>query len=198
MLVNGKTFSSFWLALLICIFSAPTFGQGLPKTIRGYKVHNEILKISASKTVDSNAPVKVDLGDPSVEDVSLTGITLRLTADLLPSKQSGKVDFLMFRDVQVNGTGVEVEEYTKKFEFKRTELVSLPEPARIFIPITGIMKAAWREMRESREVWTVKGRVFVFGKFKKFGMHHKRVVPVDFEYSFPNPLWKKETNAPAT
>jgi hypothetical protein len=198
MLVNGKTFSSVWFALLICIFSFPTLGQDLPKTIRGYKVHNEILKISATKTADPNAPVRVDLGDPTVEDVSLTGITLLLTADLLSNKQSGKVDFLMFRDVQVNGTGVEIDEYTKKFEFKRTELVSLPEPARIFIPTTGIMQAAWREMRESREIWTVKGRVFVFGKFKKLGMHHKRVVPFDFEYAFPNPLWKKQTATPTT
>ena len=86
-------------------------------------------------------------------------------------------------------TGVEVEEYTRKFEFKRTELICLPEPARIFIPTTGVMQAAWREMRGSREIWHVKGRVFVFGKFRKFGMHHKRVVAVDFDYNFPNPLW---------
>lgn len=186
------------LALLLVFLSAATFGQDLPKTIRGYKVHNEILKVSASKTADPNSPVWVDLGDPSVEDLSLTGITLLLSADLLSNKQSGKVDFLMFRDVQINGTGVEVEEYTKMFEFKRTRLVSLPEPARIFIPTTGIMQAAWREMRGSREIWIVKGRVFVFGKFKKFGMHHKRVVPVDFEYSFPNLLWKEQTPSPET
>ena len=43
-------------------------------------------------------------------------------------------------------------------------------------------------MRDSQAEWTVSGRVFVFGRFRRFGIYHKRVVPVDFQIKIKNPL----------
>jgi hypothetical protein len=45
-----------------------------------------------------------------------------------------------------------------------------------------------REMRDSKKEWTITGRVFVFGKFRKFGFEHKRVVPIDIHLTVANPI----------
>lgn len=40
----------------------------------------------------------------------------------------------------------------------------------------------------AKDEWTVTGRVFVFGRFKKFGFDFKRVVPVEINLKIKNPL----------
>jgi hypothetical protein len=40
-------------------------------------------------------------------------------------------------------------------------------------------------------VWPVTGRVYVFGRFKKFLFSFKRVVPVELSLTLPNPLKSK-------
>lgn len=177
-----------WLALALLVLSAAAFSQGFPDKIRGYKVHRDKIEVSATKAEDRIQDASATIGDPKLIEVTLTGVTFELPADILAAKQSGKVDFLAFRDVKVNGVAVEVEEYRHPFEFKKGESIALPKPARIFLPVTGIVQAALKEMRDSRAEWTVTGRVFVFGRFRKFGMPHKRVVPVDFEIKINNPL----------
>jgi hypothetical protein len=173
--------------LLLVLFTTGIFAQDLPRSIRGYRVHGDKITVSTSKTEDpTDASVKI--GDPALVEAGLTGVTFELPAEVLAAKQSGKVDFLSFTDVKVNGISVDVEEYSHKFSFKKGEAVPLPKPARIFLPATAVVQAAWREMRESKEDWIVTGRVFVFGRFRKFGMYHKRVVPVDFEIKVRNPL----------
>ncbi len=162
--------------------------QQLPKAIRGYKVHKEVLVVSSKTTKDPDSLISVEFDEPSLADISLTGVTLAMGAEMISREQSGKVDMLMFHDVKVNGIGVEIVEFSERFEFKKKEPFGLPQPVNIFLPTTGIVQAAWREMRESKDEWVVTGRVFVFGKFRKYGFHHKRVVPVDFEVTFPNPL----------
>ena len=178
------------LSLLVLIFlSTAANSQDRPDKKRGYKVHADKISVSTggpSETPHTDASVKI--GEPTLVEASLTGITFELRAEVLSAKQSGKVDFLAFHDVKVNGISVNVEEYSYPFSFKKGETVALPKPARIFLPATGMLQAAWSEMRNSKEDWTVTGRVFVFGKFRKFGMYHKRVVSVDFEIKIKNPL----------
>lgn len=173
--------------LALALLTATAFAQDLPKSIRGYKVHRDKITVS---TTETKAPTdaSVLIGDPSIVEAALIGVTFELPAEVLAAKQSGKVDFLSFHDVNVNGISVDVEEYSYPFSFKKGETVALPKPARIFLPATGMMQAAWSEMRDSKEYWSVTGRVLVFGKFRKFGMYHKRVVPVDFEIKIKNPL----------
>ena len=177
------------LSLLLLSLAAAVYSQDLPDNIRGYKVYED--KISVS-TGDSRGKRQVDasvkIGDPELVDAGLTGITFELPAEVVAAKQSGKVDFFTFHEVKVNGIAVDVEEYRHPFTFKKGEPVPLPKPARISLPVTGIVQAAWQEMRDSKDDWTVTGRVFVFGRFRKFGMYHKQVVPVDFEVKFKNPL----------
>jgi len=175
------------LGLLVLLLPASASAQGLPDKIRGYKVHSDKIIISTAVTGD-DAEASVTIGEPKLVDAALAGITFEFPAEILSSKQSGKVDFLAFHDVRVNGIDVEVEEYRNPFEFRKGEPATLPKPARIFLPVTGMLQAAGNEMRDSKAEWTVSGRVLVFGRFRKFGMYHKRVVPVDFEIKIKNPL----------
>ncbi len=64
----------------------------------------------------------------------------------------------------------------------------MPAPATVFLPTSNILNAAWKEITASKSDWNVTGRVFVFGKFKKFGFTFKRVIPVDVRLTIKNPL----------
>jgi hypothetical protein len=177
--------------LAILLFLLPALAQELPKAIRGYKVH----KISISvKTSSTKAPAKsgpealVKIGDPVITDLSFTGITFEIPAEITAYDQSGRVDFLTFHDFKVDGMAVDVEEYRNPFSFRKNELVLLPKPARIFLGTGQIVKAAWKEIAETKKEWTITGRIFVFGKFKKLGFNFKRVIPVDINLTIKNPL----------
>jgi len=180
--------SSFALPFLF-IAAASAYPQDLPKEIRGYKVHREKITVSSVKsTVESPSGAFVKIGDPKLFELDVTGLTFELPAEITSADQSGKVDFLTFQNIKVNAISVDIDEYRHPFEFKKGELVLLPKPARIFLSITGLAQAAWKEMRDSKPEWAVAGRVFVFGRFRRYGFYHKRVVPIDFEIKIKNPL----------
>jgi hypothetical protein len=170
------------------LLALPALAQNLPHKIRGYKVYRDKVSIKA-QTEKSDAAVHT--GEPEVVDVSLNGITFELPAEFTTTGQSGKVEMVSFHDLKVNGIKVEPEEYIHKFEFRKGEKVKVPQPIRIFIPASGLVRAAWQEMAEKRVEWIVTGRVFVFGKFKRYGIHHKRVVPIDLNLTTKNPLHQK-------
>lgn len=187
------------LFLALSAFSVPAFSQKLPDKIRGYKVYQakiavktaggEVAKVSSEPSrPKSAAEAFVKIGEPELVDVSLAGITFEISGEIDSPEQSGKIDFLMFRDFRINGLAVEIEEYTESFEFKKNEPARLPKPARIFLGSTETLRAAWRESKDSSDEWQITGRVFVFGKFKKFGLSFKRVVPVDVNLKIKNPL----------
>jgi len=173
---------------LLFLLSLTAFSQDLPDKIRGYKVYRDKVSVNVS-TAASDAAIHI--GEPDVVDVSLAGITLELPAEFTTSTQSGKVEIVLFHDLKVNGIKVEAEEYAHKFEFRKGEKVIIPKPVRIFVPASGLVKAAWQEMTEKRTEWIVTGRVFVFGKFRRYGIHHKRVVPIDLNLTVKNPLHEK-------
>ena len=177
--------------VLVLTFASIAAAQDLPSSIRGYKVHSEKIVItSIAAKPDGKSDAVVNIADPELVDVGLSGVTFEFPAEALSSKQSGKVDFLTFHDFEVNGIRVTIPEYSSPFSFKRGESFRLPEPAKIFLPTTSIAKAAWKEMHETRETWQVTGRIFVYGKFRKYGFYHKRVVPVDVNITIANPLVK--------
>lgn len=187
---RNKLIGLIFALLLFHGYSMVLYGQIDPTHIRGYKVHKEKISITQSAMKPSEHHAVVSIGDPEATDLSLTGVELQFPVEIFSPGQSGKVDFLMFYEIRVNDVAVDIPEYTTKFEFKKDILFRLPEPAKVFLPTTRIVQAAWREMRDSRNEWTVTGRVFVFGKFRKYGFHHKRVVPIDFSLTIPNPLKK--------
>ena len=158
----------------------------LPKKIRGYKVHSESLKLTNEPAVAGKPYVVV--GKLSVSDISITGITLAVTAELRSAGYEGRVDMLSFRDFTVNGFPVEVRDVESPFNVEKTGTTALPGPATIFVPTSKALRAAWSEVTNSKEEWAVNGRILVFGKFKKFGFNFKRVVPVEVQLRIVNPL----------
>jgi hypothetical protein len=139
-------------------------------------------------TSESGPSVDFRFGEPELADVGLEGVTLFIPGSLVVDGKDGTVDFFTFRDFKVNGIPVEIREYTAGFRFRSGEDIDLPEPVEITVSIPSTLRSAANEIAGSREEWEVTGRVFVFGKFRKFGFRFKRVVPVDVHFRIPNPL----------
>lgn len=193
-----QTFTDFFslerfglCAFIVLFLTFSVFAQDLPDKIRGYKVFKAAIAVknSAEKSVKTDkSEAFVKIGDPVLADVSLTGITFELFAELESVEQNGTIDFLTFEDFRVNGLAVEVEEYKNSFSFKKNEPLVLPKPARIFLSTPQTLRGAYKEIKDSKKEWLITGRVFVFGKFKKFGFSFKRVIPVEINLKIKNPL----------
>ncbi len=180
-----------FVILCFYLFINSTSAQDLPDKIHGYKVYKADISVKtvaekSDKTAKSEAFVKI--GEPELIDISLTGITFELSAEISSLEQSGKIDFLTFNDFRVNGLKVEVEDYKNPFEFKKNQSVFLPKPTRIFLGTTQTLRGALKELKDSKDEWQVTGRVFVFGKFKKYGFSFKRVIPIEINIKIKNPL----------
>ena len=182
------------LGVLITLFAFGIFAQDLPDEIRGYKVYGAKVSVT-NKTGQAAEKDKAEamarLTEPELTETSLTGLTFEISAEIDPLDYKGKVDFLTFKDFKVNGLEVEIEEYTNSFEFKKNEVIKLPRPIKILIGTKQALKGALEEINDSKDEWTVTGRVFVFGRFKKLGFNFKRVVPVDVNVKIKNPLKEK-------
>jgi len=172
-----------------------TEAQNLPNEIRGYKVYRA--EISVKNKIEKNGATDksetfVKIGEPEIVDVSLTGITLEISAEIESSSQSGTVDFLTFHDFRADNLALEVEEYKESFQLEKNKAVILPKPIKIFLSTKQTLRGAFKEMKESKEEWTVTGRVFVFGRFKKSFLKFKRVVPIEINLKIKNPLRNSE------
>jgi hypothetical protein len=165
--------------------------QDLPNEIRGYKVYKAKISVknqNKKSVAQDKSEAFIKVGGPEVVDVSLTGVTLELSAEIDVPIQSGTVDFLTFKDFRVNGLAVNVEEYRESFEFKKNQTAILPKPVKIFIGTGQTLRGAVNELKDSKDEWTVTGTIFVFGRFKKSFLKFKRVVPVEVNIKIKNPL----------
>jgi hypothetical protein len=182
--------SAFIRVLFLLLLSSTVFSQNLPDELRGYKVYKAKINVQnqTGKTDSKETGTILKLNDPELIDISLTGVTLEITGEVSTDKQSGHVDFLAFKNFRVNGLEVEIEEYREAFDFKKNQTVKFPKPIKIFLSLGQAMSGVLKEWRESKDIWQVTGRVFVFGRFKKFGFKFKRVIPVDVNLLIKNPL----------
>lgn len=176
------------------LLSTPVDSQNYPKKIRGYKVYQTKVSVKtksekSSENEETEAIIKV--GEPEITDISLTGITFEVPAEIKGADQIGKVDFVAFEDFKVNDLDVEIEEYKESFELNKGEIIILPKPVKIFIGAGQTLRGAFKEIKDSKDVWAVTGRLFVFGKFKKYGFNFKRVVPIDVNIKIENPVKKR-------
>ncbi len=166
-----------------------------PKEIRGYKVERaevELKRQSAKEEdrlgADEGQDALIKLGEPKVTSITPLGIHLEVPITVAAVKQGGRVDFLTFEDMTVNGTPVTVNEYQHSFELPNDRPMTLPHPVTLHISTPRVLFGALDEWRKPQDIWPVTGRVYVFGRFKKFLFKFKRVVPVELTLSFRNPL----------
>jgi hypothetical protein len=177
-----------------------------PKEIRGYKLERAKVEVKRPKTPppesadaanvkgnsaasdENGADALVEIGEPSVARVTPLGVTIEVPVTVAAVKQGGRVDFLVFEDMLVNGTPVTIEEYQHSFDIPNDHPRQLPRPVRLFISTPRTVLGALGELTNTKESWPVTGRVYVFGRFKKFLFKFKRVVPIELDLSLPNPL----------
>lgn len=181
------------LGIVVLTLSVSVFSQSYPDKIRGYKVHNAKVTVRTPDTSNARSDgenAEIILGKPKLSDIGLTGISFDVSAEVTSSDHSGKVDFLTFSDLKVNGITVEVEEFSSKFEFRKGERIILPKSARVNIGTLNLARAARSELLDPKKKWRLTGTVFVFGKFKKFGFSFKRVVPIVIDTMIENPIRK--------
>ena len=178
------------MAILGLMISGSVASQTYPDKIRGYKVHkaNVSVRTPDSTLTKSENSAEIVLGRPKLSDVGLTGVTFEVGAEVTASDHSGKVEFLTFSDLKVNGIAVTVDEYTTTFDFKKGQRIMLPQPARVNISTLNMARAARNELLDPKKKWRLTGTVFVFGKFKKFGFSFKRVVPIIIDAMVENPV----------
>lgn len=188
-LFRAALFLAFLLAPLV---AAPA--QDYPDEIRGYKVHRAkiVIRNVADRDLTDDEKKQIEayarVTEPRVTDRALSGLTFEISAEIDPLEHKGTVDFLMFRDVKVNGLAVTIDDFNQSFEFKKKEPIKLPRPVSVFLPTGQVLRGAVGEIRDSKPEWTVTGTVFVFGRFKKWGFKFKRVVPVEINLTIANPV----------
>jgi hypothetical protein len=175
-----------------------------PDKIRGYKVERTVVEVKRqspsaasnkgkdpqSGEDDSTVDQLISLGKPSLARVTPLGITFEVPMIIAPVTQSGKVDFLVFEDIEINGHSVNIADYEHSFSLPNSKPLTLKQPLSIYIYLPSALLAALGEWTNSQDTWPVKGRVYVFGKFKKSLFSFKRCVPVELDLTMRNPLTK--------
>jgi hypothetical protein len=189
-------FAIFFVAA-VALAQQPDTARTYPKEIRGYKIERAKVEIKrqkdageakkANETAD-DADALIQFGEPRVARVTPLGLTLEVPISVAAVKQGGRVDFLTFEEMIVNGTPVTIDDYDHPFDLPNKKQVTLPEPVRLFISTPRVLLGALDEWGNSKEVWPVTGRVYVFGRFKKFLFNFKRAVPIELSLSLSNPL----------
>lgn len=143
---------------------------------------------SSQSDPESDEDALIQLGTPQLASVTSLGITLEVPIVVSPVKRSGRVDFLIFEDMVVNGTSVEIDEYHRAFDLPNKDPLTLHEPLRFYISLPSAVLAAIGEWSDSKETWLVTGRIYVFGKYKKAMFSFKRCIPVELKVTMRNPL----------
>jgi hypothetical protein len=149
---------------------------------------NDSAQTNNAPTYDSNPDALIKLGKPQLARVTPLGITFEVPIVVAPVKQSGHINFLLFEEMVVNGRSVEIDEYHHAFDLPNKRPLTLREPLRFYIYLSGALLAAVDEWSNSKETWPVTGRVYACGKFKKFGFSFKRCIPVELNLTMRNPL----------
>ena len=183
---------------ILVLLSWPTLLQAqsitYPKEIRGYKVERAAveLKETKRKNEQQNAASSqlIQFGTPRVAGVTPLGISLEIPVVVSPVKQKGRVDFLVFEKMEVNGTAVEIDEYHRAFDLPNDRPLTLKEPLRFYVYLPNALMAAIGELSSSVKEWPITGVVYVFGRFNKSIFRFKRVIPVEIKLTTPNPLKK--------
>ncbi len=194
--------------LLLFITSTTALAQtrSYPREIRGYKIERTAIEIKkpdsknrnskndgqteAQNVSDSDVDALIQFGEPQLARVTPLGITFKVPIVVAPVTQKGRVDFLMFEDMTVNDTSVQIDEYHRAFDLPNKRPSTLRDPLSFYIYLPSAVLAAIGDWNDSKATWPVAGRVYVFGKFKKGLFSFKRCVPVELNLTMRNPLQK--------
>lgn len=171
--------------LLLAVFAA--LGQEYPDRIDGYKVHKKPIVINSVEKKSSKQDVDFTVNSPTFAGASLSAVKFKFTVGV-SSERTARIEKIRFYDLTVNGIAVKINEFDRAFDLKADELVTLPEPFLGEVSSFGAAKAAWSELTTPKKEWLVKGKAYIFGRFRKFGMTFRRAIPVEFALKVKNPI----------
>ena len=161
-----------------------------PKEIRGYKLERASIELKRDKKGGDSASQNgiITFGQAKVVSITPFGVTLEIPIVVAAVKQKGKVDFLSFYDMTINGTQVDVDDYNGPFDLPNDHSLILGQPITVFIAMPAALVGAVQDWATPKETWRVTGVAYVFGQFKKWIFKGKRVVPVELDLQMRNPL----------
>jgi hypothetical protein len=200
-------------AFFLAISPLPLFAQSrtYPNEIRVYKVERTAVVLrqtrdkkpqsstgpgesdrSALPPKDQQSKVEstqlIQFGSPRVARVTPLGISLEIPVLVSPIRQKGRVDFLVFENMVINGTSVEIDEYHRAFDLPNDKPLTLKEPLRFYVYLPSAIMAAIDELAGNAKEWPITGVVYVFGRFRRSIFRFKRVIPLELNLTIPNPL----------
>src|SRR5438132_9239276 len=134
-----------------------------PKEIRGYKLERVIIEPKQPDRggTGSNDAI-ITFGEARVVSVSPLGVTLEIPIVVAPVKQKGRIDFLSFYDMTINGTRVDVDDYNESFDLPTKQALTL-RPITVFVATPNALVGAVQDLARPKESWPVTGVVYVFG-----------------------------------
>ena len=193
-------------AMFMTVATALSQTRAYPDNIRGYKVERTVVEVKKpDDKAERNSGVRdgraggeaakvdqlISFGKPSLARATPLGITFEVPIVVAPVTQNGKIDFLVFEDIEINGRSVDISEYNHSFKLPNSAPLTLKAPLQIYIYLPGAVLAAIDEWTDSKPTWPVTGRVYVFGSFRKSLFSFKRCVPVELDLTMQNPLKEK-------
>jgi hypothetical protein len=195
---NRHTRFSAALISLIAFAATPCAQSPVyPKEVRGYKVERAAVELKQTKAKKTDSKVQtpsdastslIQFGNPRVERITPLGISLEIPILVSPVRQKGRIDFLVFDNMMVNGTSVEIDEYHHAFNLPNEKPLTLKEPLRFYVYLPSAVLAAIDELTNAKKEWALTGTVYVFGRFNKNIFRFKRCVPVQLNLMMRNPL----------
>ena len=121
--------------------------------------------------------------------IGITGAKAQVTGEIESLRHEGQIDLLIFRDLTVNGSPVQVADHKENFRLEKGRPYRLRRPLEVTTgPLTTIKAAVSDSLRKAPRL-QINGTVLVFGRFKRFGFTHKRVIPVKIALSIENTLF---------
>jgi hypothetical protein len=191
MFINARIFISLFVLTLALGPTAQAQKNVYPKEIRGYKVEISAVDVKKRDQDRADPGALLDFGEPHLVRVTPLGISLEIPLIVAPVHQKGHVDFMVFEDMVVNGTAVEIDEYHNAFDLPNKERLTLQEPLKFYLYLPEAVLAVIDEVGNSKETWPITGRIYVFGRFKKSFFTFKRCIPVELNLTVHNPLREK-------
>ena len=139
-LTSKKTGAMFLAAFLTCSLTILAQQPEYPKELRGYKVVRAEVegKKPGTKATDEEAESEpiIRFGDPQLARVTPLGISFEIPVVVRPVKRKGRVDFMVFEEMLVNNTSVNIDEYHRGFDLPNKELLTLTGATEILRPLT--------------------------------------------------------------
>ncbi len=130
----------------------------------------------------------VELGLPRTVEVSWTDVVLEIPLTVRPVGVQGRVDRVVFTELNLNGIPFEIDPYTESFDLPDKTAQALPIPLRVRASFARVGPGALEEAILPSDSLHVTGRVEVSGTFRKWLFSAKRTVSAPIDVSRANPL----------